>query len=59
MGPSHVEAVFIAGQVKKWRGSLVGIDMPKVLANMQEARDGVLKRANFPMNLLRGRFERG
>jgi 5-methylthioadenosine/S-adenosylhomocysteine deaminase len=52
MGPSHVEAVFIAGQVKKWRGSLVGVDMPKVLANMQEARDGVLKRANFPMNLL-------
>ena len=52
MGPSHVEAVFIAGQVKKWRGSLVGVDMPKVLANMQEARDGVLKRANFSMNLL-------
>jgi cytosine/adenosine deaminase-related metal-dependent hydrolase len=52
MGPSHVEAVFIAGQVKKWRGSLVGVDMPKVLANMQEARDGVLERANFPMNLL-------
>jgi cytosine/adenosine deaminase-related metal-dependent hydrolase len=52
MGPSHVEAVFIAGQVKKWRGSLVGVDMPKVLANMQEARDGVLKRANFPVNLL-------
>jgi 5-methylthioadenosine/S-adenosylhomocysteine deaminase len=52
MGPSHVEAVFIAGQVKKWRGSLVGVDMPKVLANMQEARDGVLKRANFPTNLL-------
>jgi hypothetical protein len=44
--------VFIAGQVKKWRGSLVGVDMPKVLANMQEARDGVLERANFPMNLL-------
>ena len=52
MGPSHVEAVFIAGQVKKWRGSLVGVDMPKILANMQEARDGVLKRANFPTNLL-------
>ena len=52
MGPSHVEAVFIAGQVKKWRGSLVGVDMPKVLANMQEARDGVLKRASFPMSLL-------
>jgi cytosine/adenosine deaminase-related metal-dependent hydrolase len=52
MGPQHVEAVFIAGQVKKWRGSLVGVDMPRVLRSMQEARDGVLRRANFPMDLL-------
>jgi len=44
--------VFIAGLVKKWRGSLVGVDMPKVLGSMKEARDAVLKRANFPMNLL-------
>jgi len=51
MGPHHVEAVFIAGRVKKWRGQLVGVDMPRVLRTMQEARDGVLRRANFPMNL--------
>jgi 5-methylthioadenosine/S-adenosylhomocysteine deaminase len=51
MGPHHVEAVFIAGRVKKWRGQLVGVDMPHVLRTMQEARDGVLRRANFPMNL--------
>ena len=51
MGPSHVEAVFIAGKVKKWRGNLVGVDMPRVLRSMQEARDGVLRRANFPMDL--------
>jgi len=37
--------------VKKWRGQLVGVDMPRVLRTMQEARDGVLRRANFPMNL--------
>src|SRR6478672_11567514 len=52
MGPQHVEAVFIAGQVKKWRGNLVGVDMPRVLRSMQEARDGVLHRANFAMDLL-------
>ena len=46
-----MEAVFIAGQVKKWRGNLVGVDMPRVLQSMQEARDGVLRRANFPMDL--------
>ena len=52
MGPGHVEAVLIAGKVKKWRGNLVGVDMPRVLRSMQEARDGVLRRAGFQMNLL-------
>ena len=52
MSPAHVEAVLIAGKVKKWRGTLVGVDMPRVLRSMQEARDGLLRRANFPMNLL-------
>jgi 5-methylthioadenosine/S-adenosylhomocysteine deaminase len=51
MGPGHVEAVFIAGQVKKWRGNVVGVDMPRVLQSMQEARDGVLRRASFPTDL--------
>jgi cytosine/adenosine deaminase-related metal-dependent hydrolase len=52
MNPGHVEAVFIAGKVKKWRGSLVGVDMTRTLKAMQEARDGVLRRANFPQDLL-------
>jgi 5-methylthioadenosine/S-adenosylhomocysteine deaminase len=51
MGPGHVEAVLIAGKVKKWRGNLVGVDMPRVLQSMRDARDGVLRRANFPMDL--------
>jgi 5-methylthioadenosine/S-adenosylhomocysteine deaminase len=51
MSPGHVEAVFIAGQIKKWRGNLVGVDMPRVLRSMEEARDGVLRRINFPMDL--------
>jgi hypothetical protein len=46
-----VEAVFIAGRVKKWRGKLVGIDLPRVLRSIQEARDNVLRRANFPMEI--------
>jgi cytosine/adenosine deaminase-related metal-dependent hydrolase len=52
MGPAHVEAVFIAGKVKKWRGTLVGVDMARVLTSMQEARDALLRRANFPLDLL-------
>jgi cytosine/adenosine deaminase-related metal-dependent hydrolase len=52
MNPSHVDAVFIAGKIKKWRGNLVGVDMPRVLRLVQEARDAVVRRARFPTNLL-------
>jgi cytosine/adenosine deaminase-related metal-dependent hydrolase len=52
MNPSQVEAVFIAGKVKKWRGSLVGVDVPRVLRLAEEARDRLLRRAGFAANLL-------
>jgi len=52
MNPSHVDAVFIAGKVKKWRGSLVGVDMARVMRLAQEARDGVMRRAKFEINLV-------
>ena len=52
MNPMNVDTVFIAGKVRKWRGSLVGVDLPRVLRLVQEARDGVVRRAGFTMNLL-------
>jgi cytosine/adenosine deaminase-related metal-dependent hydrolase len=45
--PGHVENVFIAGKVRKWRGKLVGVDTARVLRIAQESRDAVLRRANF------------
>jgi cytosine/adenosine deaminase-related metal-dependent hydrolase len=52
MNPSHVETVFIAGKVRKWRGDLVGVDAQRVRQLMQDSRDAVLRRAGFAMNLL-------
>jgi 5-methylthioadenosine/S-adenosylhomocysteine deaminase len=52
MNPGNVDAVFIAGKVKKWRGNLVGVNVPRVLRLVQDARDGVMRRAGFTMNLL-------
>jgi cytosine/adenosine deaminase-related metal-dependent hydrolase len=52
MNPSHVEAVFIAGKVKKWRGKLVGVDTARVLRLAQDARDSVMRRANFQINVI-------
>jgi cytosine/adenosine deaminase-related metal-dependent hydrolase len=51
MNPGHVDTVLIAGKVKKWRGSLVGVDMPRVLRLVQDARDAVMRRAGYVMNL--------
>jgi len=52
MNPGHVETVFIAGKVKKWRGSLVGVDVARVVRTVQEARDAVMGRAKFKVDLL-------
>jgi 5-methylthioadenosine/S-adenosylhomocysteine deaminase len=52
MNPSHVDTVFIAGKVKKWRGSLVGVDAARVRRLVADARDAVLRRAGFKANLL-------
>ena len=51
MNPVNVDTVFIAGKVKKWRGNLVGVDVARVLRMVQEARDGVMRRANFKIDL--------
>jgi len=52
MNPSHVESVFIAGKPKKWRGALVGVDPQRVMRLASEAHDGLLRRANFRVDLL-------
>jgi cytosine/adenosine deaminase-related metal-dependent hydrolase len=51
MNPMNVETVFVAGKVKKWRGSLVIVDVQRVLRLAAEARDRVRQRAGLAMNL--------
>jgi 5-methylthioadenosine/S-adenosylhomocysteine deaminase len=52
MNPGHVESVFIAGKVRKWGGSLVGVDWPRVKRLAEEARDAVMRRSGFSVNFL-------
>jgi cytosine/adenosine deaminase-related metal-dependent hydrolase len=52
MNPGNVDTVFIAGKVKKWRGELVGVDLPRLRRTAQEARDAVMRRAGFSVNFL-------
>ena len=52
MNPSHVDTVFVAGKARKWRGTLVGVDVTRVLRMVAEASEGVIRRANFKTDLL-------
>jgi 5-methylthioadenosine/S-adenosylhomocysteine deaminase len=52
MNPGHIEAVFIAGKVRKWRGRLVGVDMARLMRLTEETRDAVMRRAGFKVNFL-------
>jgi hypothetical protein len=52
MNPSHVDAVFIAGKPKKWRGAMVGVDTARVLKLAQQARDDLMRRADHKLDLM-------
>jgi len=52
MNPSNVDTVFIAGRARKWRGDLVGVNVPRVLELVAQARDGVVRRSGFKGDLL-------
>src|SRR5438067_6021295 len=52
MNPGHVEAVFIAGKVRKWRGALVGMDTARVMQMAEQSRVAVLGRGGMSPDLL-------
>jgi cytosine/adenosine deaminase-related metal-dependent hydrolase len=52
MNPGNVDAVFIAGKVRKWHGELVGVDLPRLMRTAEEARDAVMRRAGFSVSFL-------
>jgi 5-methylthioadenosine/S-adenosylhomocysteine deaminase len=52
MNPGHVDTVFVRGKLKKWRGNLVGVDVPRVLRLIADARDAVLRRSGFQLDLV-------
>jgi len=45
MDSSNVDSVFIAGKPVKWRGRLVDVDVPRLLARAERARVALLERA--------------
>ena len=54
MDTSNVDTVFVAGQIKKWRGELVGADLPRVQRLATASRDYVVSKAGWPKTRLGG-----
>jgi 5-methylthioadenosine/S-adenosylhomocysteine deaminase len=52
MHPGHVDTVLIAGRLRKWRGSLVGVDVGRAMRLAEEARTAVMRRAGFAVDFL-------
>jgi hypothetical protein len=52
MNPSHVDAVFVGGVARKWRGELVGVDLVARRAEIRRSRDAVLARGGVSPDLL-------
>ena len=48
----NVEAVFVAGNVRKWRGALVGHDIAAVRQRIHRSRDELFERRGMKLDVL-------
>ena len=53
MERSNVSTVLCAGQIKKWRGAIIGYDIPKLRAELEASRDYVFAAAGMERDLFR------
>lgn len=51
MERNNVNIVIVDGQIKKWKGLLVGVDLPKLTAAITESRNNIYSRAGVESNL--------
>lgn len=51
MERNNVNIVIVDGQIEKWKGLLVGVDLPKLTAAITESRNNIYSRAGVESNL--------
>jgi len=56
-GVANVDTVFVDGAVKKWRGTLTGVDYGSVVSDAEASRESLLN--GFGLSLEDVRFDRG
>jgi 5-methylthioadenosine/S-adenosylhomocysteine deaminase len=53
MERTNVETVIVAGKVRKWKGKLLDVDLPRLRRQLEESRDFIFRAANVPQDLFR------
>jgi len=45
--------VIVAGKVRKWKGKLLDVHLPRLRRQLEDSRDYIFKAANVPQDLFR------
>ena len=53
MDRTNVETVIVAGKVRKWKGELLDVDLPRLRRQLEASRDYLFSAAGIPQNLFR------
>jgi cytosine/adenosine deaminase-related metal-dependent hydrolase len=53
MDRTNVETVIVAGKIRKWKGQLLGVDLPRLRRRLETSRDRIFAAANVPQDLFR------
>lgn len=51
MDRTNVETVIVAGKVRKWKGQLLDVDLPRLRSQLEASRDYIFNAAGIPKNL--------
>jgi 5-methylthioadenosine/S-adenosylhomocysteine deaminase len=53
MERSNVETVIVAGQILKWKGNLLNVNLPRLRRQLEASRDYLFEAAGIQQNLFR------
>jgi 5-methylthioadenosine/S-adenosylhomocysteine deaminase len=53
MDRTNVETVIVAGKVRKWKGQLLDVDLPRLRNQLEDSRDFIFAAAGIPQDLFR------
>jgi hypothetical protein len=51
MDRTNVETVIVAGKVRKWKGRLLDVDLPRLRHQLEASRDYIFSKAGVPQDL--------